>query len=44
MQDLIKSIHLTDSKLLAEIERFAIEKQLEKDSVLMDVGDSILFE
>jgi len=43
MQDLIKSIHFTDSKLLAEIERFAIEKHLEKDSVLMDVGDSILF-
>ena len=44
MQDLIKNIHFTDSKLLAEIERFAIEKHLEKDSVLMDVGDSILFE
>jgi hypothetical protein len=44
MQDLVKIIYFTNSKLIAEIEKFAFEKHLEKNSVLMDIGDSILFE
>ncbi len=43
MKDFLQAIQFTDAKLLQEIEHFANIKHLQKDNVLIHVGDSILF-
>lgn len=43
MKDLLHTIQFTDTKLLQEIEHFVTIKHLQKENVLIDVGDTIVF-